>query len=190
MARWTAAGGSALDAALMTQRVKRALGELVEEGIVSNPMRGLYLLSGGDMSGRVDANGLSQLAPTDVEEDEAAAEELGAGAQVGLGSQIVYAFHLPTFEKLARAEGRDRWPTKIGYTTGPVASRMASHRTALPEEPVLSLLIHTDDAARLEKVIHGILSLRGQRSEASGGSEWFDTNADELVALHARIFAT
>lgn len=107
-----------------------------------------------------------------------------AEVEMGHGPQFVYAFYLPMYRRSAEAQGRQRWPIKIGMTTTSVAVRMAAHRTALPEFPQLGLLVRTTDAALLEKVIHGILSLRGAQTEESGGSEWFNTNLEELISIY------
>jgi hypothetical protein len=69
-------------------------------------------------------------------------------------------------------------------TTGSVAARIGSLRTAFPEVPVITLVIRTDDAAALEKVIHGVLAFRGRRSEDSPGSEWFLTDAAEIESIY------
>ena len=107
---------------------------------------------------------------------------------LGDGSQTVYAFYLPTYRDAAKAQGEDRWPIKIGMTaTGSVAARLDAHRTALPEAPVLAVRLRVDNASTVERVIHGVLALRGLRSDQAGGSEWYVTNPAEIESIYRFI---
>lgn len=72
-------------------------------------------------------------------------------------------------------------------TTGPLEARMAAHRTALPERPRVGLVLRSDNAAVLEKILHGILTLRGHRHDEASGSEWFVTNPEEIEAIYDAI---
>lgn len=104
------------------------------------------------------------------------------------GREWVYVYHLPAYAELASQRGADRWPHKIGMTTGSVESRINDQiGTALPERPQILIAHETDDAALLERVIHGIFELRGQRIDDAVGTEWFDTNADEVRSIIAFV---
>jgi hypothetical protein len=48
-------------------------------------------------------------------------------------------------------------------------------------------VIRTHDAAQLEKVMQGILGLRGQRLDSAPGAEWFLTNPSEVLDLYRLI---
>jgi hypothetical protein len=130
----------------------------------------------------------TQSDPHDVAEDAPATDLFER--EIGDGAQSVYAFYLPTFRVAAEACGEGRWPIKIGMTTASVVARMDSFRTALPEMPVLALRLRVDDASAVERVIHGVLALRGQRVEQAGGSEWFLTTPHEIEAIYNFIRST
>lgn len=187
-AEWASAGGQPMKSST-TSRVKRAMSTLVEGGVVENPVHGFYRL--------VDA--LSDDAPMEftasivghADEVDDEPEELGSPPEVSLGKgdQFVYAFYLSTYRRLAEADGQDVWPLKIGMTTTSVEQRMASHRTALPEEPSMAAVIRTGDAATLENIIQWVLTLRGRKLE-SGGSEWFLSNPGELVSIYEFVLGS
>ena len=184
---WINAGGKVTEGKTVP-RVKKALSGLMEQGIIQNPVLGFYCLIDTDAS----ESGLGKLnLPAAVEgsadeEDSAEADEvvIPVDQYVGVGKQFVYAFYLPTFRMAAESKGETRWPVKIGMTTTSVQQRVASHQTALPEIPEMAILIRSDNAALLERVIHGILTMRGRRMDESAGSEWFSTNEIELIDIY------
>ncbi len=184
--RWAEASGSPMPSTSATFKVKKALRNMQDQRIVVNPVTGYYRLADADAAAMPAVN----VEDADVLTERVEAEEVEAEdsaipeVQLGEGPQYVYAYYLPTYRRIAEKDGLDRWPVKIGMTTTSVAVRMAAHRTALPEAPRLGLIVRTDNAALLENVIHGVLSMRGARSEESGGSEWFVTNLDEVVAIY------
>ena len=185
-AEWLKAGGKPLPDAGTVSRVKKALSMLASQGIVENPIVGRYRLLDIDaLPERKEEPQQQGGAEAVIVDDELVDDDVvESESDVGTGLQSVYAFYLPTYRAAAEAAGQTRWPVKVGMTTTSVGVRMAAHRTALPEGPVLTLVVRTDNAAILERVIHGILTLRGLRSDESGGSEWFMTNAEELRAIH------
>jgi hypothetical protein len=187
---WESAGGEPVPEALANSRMKKALAMLLEQGITENPVHGYYRLRGS-------ADGIAAALPplALAYEGTGAAEEVAQleaeledssdpEMELGDGSQALYAFYLPTYRRAAEMQGHDRWPIKVGMTTTSVAVRMAAHRTALPEAPELALVVRSENSALLEKVVHGVLTLRGLRSDESGGSEWFITNPRELAAIY------
>ena len=197
---WIRNGGSPLPGASTVSRVKKALSDLLKQGVVENPMYGMYRLADselGEPSGDgatiaiVQSNpdaGVLEDSQTGVdEEDEDLSQLSAADSEIGQGSQVVYAFYLPTYRRLSEADGAEGWPIKVGMTTTSVSQRMAAHQTALPESPRLGLVIRTDSAGLLEKIIQGVLTLRGRRSEAAGGSEWFITTIDEIRDIYETI---
>jgi hypothetical protein len=59
--------------------------------------------------------------------------------------------------------------------------------TALPERPVIGLVVRTDRARDLEQAVHGVLRVRGQHRGDVPGSEWFDSNPSEVETIVALI---
>jgi len=114
-----------------------------------------------------------------TEEAQLAEKEIGAGAE------NVYVYFNPNDRKLASFEGRTVWECKVGLTRGEVSGRIKAQgtRTALSREPVIGLIIRTDDSAALEKALHNSLRLidalvpdRGKRV----GDEWFYTSPEYI----------
>lgn len=56
-------------------------------------------------------------------------------------------------------------------------------KTALPEAPVIGLIIKTNDAAILEATLHDILRLKHRDIRQRGGTEWYNTTPDEVLTL-------
>jgi hypothetical protein len=182
---WSDAGGTPTEGRTLA-RVKKALSALHEQGIVESPVLGFYCLTDSDSAVSATETVESDSALVSSGSDDLIEEpevEIPIDRFVGGGKQFVYAFYLPTFRAAAEAKGESRWPVKIGMTTTSVEQRMASHQTALPEVPEMAILIRTDNAALMERVIHGILTMRGRRMDESAGSEWFSTNDDELTEI-------
>lgn len=190
-AEWLSAGGYSIPKPKTLMRVKKALAMLQEQGIIENPTYGFYRLKDTDATIAPVPNKSTSEAVVATPGDETEFDEVDEGhapeREIGIGPQSVYAFYLPAYRRAAEQDGANRWPVKIGMTTSSVAIRMATHQTALPEIPCVALVINCDNAALLEKVLHGVLTLRGQRSDEAGGSEWFITNIDELVDIFEQV---
>lgn len=123
----------------------------------------------------------------DVESEDPNLEELDDDAELAEDPAIaeyVYVYDLPTYAEHAAVVGNDRWPHKIGYTAVSAESRIAGQvGTALPEHPRIVVTVPSDKALALEKALHAILEVRGQRITTGPGTEWFMTNPDEVRAL-------
>ncbi len=72
-------------------------------------------------------------------------------------------------------------------TTDPLERIVSQTATALPERPIIGLVIRTDKANALEKAIHAILHIRNRKLDEVRGTEWFMTNPDEVEALYLQI---
>jgi hypothetical protein len=185
-ASWESVTETALPEGCTTSRVKKALNRLANEGVLMSPIVGRYVLRGDKTNLEPRAHGaFAELDPDETNANEAEAAMFER--IVGDGNQSVYAFYLPTYRAAAEARGEDRWPIKIGMTTNNVVARIDSFRTALPEIPTLALRMRVDNATAMERVIHGILALRGQWLEHAGGSEWFLTNPHEVESIYKFI---
>jgi|GEM_PF-4238477 len=106
----------------------------------------------------------------------------------GRGLQCCYAYSFPSDIELARLKGLNKHPVKVGMTTksNPVeriTEQVQSSSTALPEKPRVLLVFYCNNAADLERNLHRELKARGEKVEGSIGTEWFETNSEELIAL-------
>jgi hypothetical protein len=104
---------------------------------------------------------------------------------VGEGQQCVYCYYLPAYKRLAEKDGEDVYSIKIGFTKdlNPDARILGQAATALPETPVIALLVRTDNAAALEKVIHANLDFKGQKIHEARGEEWYSTNVEKIKEI-------
>jgi hypothetical protein len=191
-AQWLAASGQPFTSDVMV-KVKKALNHMEQRGsVISTGAFGVWALPDEDGS-----SSLGAVAPEAVEagdsrstqgHDEDDEDEVPAQSsdliELGGGEQLVYCFYLPTYREKATHSGQDRWPIKIGRTTGSLTTRLASLSTAMPEAPVISVLIRTHNADVLEKAIQNILSFRGRWMSEAGGSEWYSTNPQEIAQIY------
>lgn len=187
-AEWRRVANGPMKTALVP-RMKKALKMLTEQRtVIPTGAYGIWALSESTHSERLTALNDAEpveLDPTDDDDDSP--ETSIADRVIGNGAQQVYCFYLAAYRDLATARGESEWPIKIGMTAGQLSSRMDTHRTALPEEPLLTLVIETDYAATLEKVLHGVLTLRGKRTNGTGGTEWFTTTPQEIEAIYHAV---
>lgn len=188
---WLEAGGALVSEELLLGRVKKALSMLKQQGTAENFQKQRWRLVPESGNVQVEPPALFETGSDDllIESDEPV-DEPPTERVIGSGTQAVYAFYLPSYKELATSRRESRWPMKIGLTTKSVAKRLDYIRTGLPEEPVVALEIWADDAATLEKALHSVLTLRGQRYDGAPGMEWFNTNADELAAIYRFIFSS
>jgi hypothetical protein len=118
---------------------------------------------------------------TDVGIKEEEAIKTVAGAvdtsdvvRVGEGSGVVYAYGFACCP--------DR--LKVGSTESDAIQRIATQiGTSTPDKPALRLEIKTNYCRALEKAIQATLESRG-RKIIGGGTEWFKTDRDEIVAIY------
>jgi hypothetical protein len=72
---------------------------------------------------------------------------------------------------------------KVGSAAGDVVQRIAQQIYAsTPDKPVLYLVYRTSRCRALERVVHGVLELRGLRIRG-GGAEWFKVTRDEVLTI-------
>ncbi|ORA06892.1 GIY-YIG nuclease family protein [Mycobacterium arosiense] len=151
--------------------VKKAFSTMSERGVAA-PSGGYGIWRFADLRGSDDV---------DLADDDVLDDAVTAGAIL---HEYLYAYDLPAYAKLARSQGSERWPHKIGMTTVDVESRIGEQvGTALPERPRIVLTHTCSDAALLEKALHATLELRGQKVSDAPGNEWYNTNADEIRLL-------
>ncbi len=111
-----------------------------------------------------------------------AVEEKEDVLTVGEGASSVYLYYFPTYRSYAELQGDESYPCKIGRTDASDPSAYINNQTgtSLPEEPVIGLIILTDDPVGKEKRMHDILDTARLRKEDAPGSEWFDTNPEQV----------
>ncbi|WP_369069262.1 GIY-YIG nuclease family protein [Kineococcus terrestris] len=174
-------------------KVKKAIEQLLEQGrIVSTPARGVYAVVDTDASSDEAASmPLPALVPVPNAEDVEDVEDVMPDSveRLGEGAETVYCCYFDIYRRHAELGGDTRWPVKIGRTALTVESRTGNARTFMPERPVTALLLRTPRAGALEKVLHGVLELRGRRFASGGGAEWFLTTPEEIADIYRAVMA-
>ncbi len=167
-------GGVGPEAQDFPRSVKKALARLQEKGEASNKSYGFWAIHKNDV-------------PTQIEEVPSElidVEKLPTHAIYGKGEFAVYCYYFPTYKMLAQTQGKNYWPCKIGRTDrDPLLRILSQSSTALPEIPFIEFVIMTHNSNLLETAIHSVLQIRGQHLKNSPGSEWFETNPDEVLEI-------
>ena len=171
-----ARGGKRAAAKDMPRSVKKALSNLQSRELAYNPSHGNWQIRSTAPSSA--APNTAMPAPDGV---TAAPEPTVPDDAIG---GTVYVYYLPAYRTASVAKGEDRWPCKIGYTTGdPLLRVLSQAATALPENPHLALVVATGEPAALEDAIHAVLSARRRKLETSPGSEWYATSPTEVIEI-------
>lgn len=113
--------------------------------------------------------------------------------EAGSGPQKVYVYFFETDRLLAGYENRSCWPCKIGHTTTSLEARIIGQNgTAMHSLPIIGLLIHTENSAWLERIIHAALRLADRTISGSRslGTEWFNTTPDAVLAWYEQFLVS
>ncbi|MFG6146818.1 GIY-YIG nuclease family protein [Halobacillus sp. B23F22_1] len=155
--------------------VKKALENMAEKEWVLNRSYGYWEVK------KENAPMIEEYMKVEVEED-IDEEEILINHVYGSGNSAVYLYYYESYKELSLLQDKRTWPCKIGRTDrDPLIRILSQASTALPETPTIDFIIKTDNASLLETTIHSILKLKGKHLENSPGSEWFDTNPEEII---------
>jgi T5orf172 domain len=156
--------------------VKKALNSLKSSGVAENPLLGFWRIKPGQHQ-------LEEVSPPDPIPDEIE-QHPQAERTIGTGDSSVYFYYYPTYRRDAENRGSEIWPCKIGRSErDPINRVYAQASTALPEAPIIGLLLRTSFPSQWEHAIHYILALRGRIVEDAPGEEWFNTSINEVVEI-------
>ncbi len=137
-------------------------------------------------------NSLDQNIETvDVSKKITVYEKLPAQKEIGKGVECIYMYYMPTYKELAELKGESVWPCKIGKTGVFAADRIKDQgaTTAFAETPVLALVINTNHASMLERVIHSSLSILNLKLNGPG-SEWYSTSPEIVESWYCAYMET
>ena len=109
----------------------------------------------------------------------------------GDGQYKVCAWCLPLYRKHPNPNGCYR--IKIGYAESEgVIERLGSDTKAnLPEIPDYLLCFRSekkDEARILEKTLHNTLEMRQKKIKDNFGTEWFQTNPEEIIEIYEFVY--
>lgn len=117
---------------------------------------------------------------------------------LGKGSQEVYCYYYRAYREnavLTKIDpvwkmdiGKILWECKIGEThEQDTPTRVRQQIGVPPEQPVIALILKTDDSQRLENMIHEILKFWDREIPEAQGKEWFLTFPDEVEHIYQEI---
>lgn len=175
-------GGAAPSGGSAVSATKKALNTLTEAGRVEPAGVPGFWRVGEPTIGSIDRLVANEPSAEGVEPSPSS---LDPSVVHGDGPEAVYAYSFPAYVQLARLDGDSRHPIKIGMTAGDVEARIASQvGTGLPEPPSLLLVLRVESARLVERILHDVLTLRGQQIATAPGAEWFTTTIDELLEIN------
>jgi hypothetical protein len=99
--------------------------------------------------------------------------------------QTVYVYYYPAYKELAELKGEKAWRCKIGRTDSadPIFRIEDQTKTHIQEKPLVPLMIRTSNSYLLEKMIHDFLKFRDMKCRDSIGTEWYNTNPNEVEEI-------
>ena len=98
--------------------------------------------------------------------------------EVGAGNESVYVYYFESQKGEA-----DSWPCKVGRSRGCPENRIKQQQASMMEEPVIGLIIWTENSRLDEAIIHNELS---ENKVESFGKEWFYTKPGDIESLYIK----
>jgi hypothetical protein len=185
---------------------KRALAELKNDGRIFSPQPKYWQIRDSDtqLEAQVEGELDDEIDDDNDEGDDDEGDEslevmevdTAAGIKIermiGEGAESVYVYYHDVYAEIAKRDGLAVWECKVGSTTSAVDNRIIGQGalTCFPRPPIIGLVIRTDNARSLERLLHSALTLAGKRITAGGGSEWFLTSPDHLERWHEAYLGT
>ena len=93
--------------------------------------------------------------------------------EFGSGSQFIYVYYFPS-----QAANKYQWPCKIGKTRSNPVKRIKHQHASMQEEPVIGLMIRTNNCDRDEVILHTVLR---EHKLSTFGDEWFKINPNVVL---------
>ena len=157
--------------------LKKALNRLIDEGRINRLVLGLCALAINESRGGADEQ-------IGVGEPEKAKKLLTPEETIeGSGDELVYVYFNEADRKLAKHDGRNWWPCKVGFTAASLTTRILGQglSTSMARLPTVGLVIKTDDGRGLERAIHFALDEAKMQIDDALGNEWFETSPKRIL---------
>ena len=107
---------------------------------------------------------------------------------IGSGRNSVYLYYDQQKRDNAESKDENTWECKIGMTVQELHIRIYQQADTVPAERFkLGLHIKTDRPEEIERIIHGILKVRGKHISDAPGTEWFLTSPSEVEEIYEFI---
>lgn len=163
-------GGSPSSARDPRKETAKALSALRDNGYYTQPSPGLWRRT-------------VKPGPNDDDLEDNVDENI-AEISVGEGSQCVYAWYLPTYREMASIKNEKTYPMKVGRSRNLAIERIAESIGYTPETFALGFMILTDSPEDWEKLLHSLLNLKNRHIDKAHGTEWYQTNPEELKRIY------
>lgn len=106
--------------------------------------------------------------------------------KIGYGSDYVYIVYSKAMRLEAILKGEEIWPLKVGKTNN-LKRRIVQLSESGPNSLIIGLVIRSDNAIALEKIIHKKLTMRGQAIEMAHRQEWFKSNLSQIKNIYYQL---
>jgi hypothetical protein len=167
----------------ITSAIKKALQNLKKLGLADNPGLAQWKFQANDLNNKIENVPIEKPTIKESKKQKRYAEKI-----IGEGEECVYIYYLEAYKKLALINSDKVWECKIGMSEADPIDRILSQAsTALPERPVIGLIIKTNEARQLEKVFHSILTFIRAKKENIPGQEWYITSPDKVEEIYNLI---
>ncbi len=162
--------------------IKSALKSMKESGVAENVELGFwYILQ------KANPEPHTESLQSPKTKEELVNPDLDSIKTIGAGKNSVYLYYYPTYRSFAESQGETDWPCKIGKSESidPAIRINSQTATALPENPVVGLIIRTDSPDTIEWAIHEFLG--NKHMQNAPGKEWFMTHPNEVQEIHEKV---
>ncbi len=168
-----------------SQCIKAALRKMKKLGLAENAYYAHWRIAHTPEYSKTEVNESTQITQIPHAKPDQSQSTIEA-ITIGAGNGAVYLYYYPRDKK--RARSKQIFECKVGMTESRVNvnSRVKSQSTTgIYESPEIGLIIQTNTPRELEKMIHGILEMKGRRVDTSGnGKEWFMTSPTEVAGIY------
>ena len=103
--------------------------------------------------------------------------------ELGNGNNWVYCFYFRGDQNRAISNNKWCWKCNIGRTSNNPFDRIRTQTMGTAENPIIPLLIQTDDEQALESHIHNTLKTRGRYLQNTNTNEDFLTCPSEIAQI-------
>ncbi len=180
-------GGLPGNAENMHDVVKKAMRHMKKNGLATFISKGIWQIGVSNPDDLDDENDTDD--GDDADDEDTITEEIASPGLwpspriVGTGAEAIYIYYFPEYKKQAIARNERSWRCKIGRSTRDAMDRIRQQvTTSMPEFPETTVFL-TEKSGDLEKALHAVLTLRGQKALDTPGNEWFVTSPEEVLEL-------
>ncbi len=107
--------------------------------------------------------------------------------ELGSGGEWVYCFYFPQNQRLAIRGSIWLWKCNVGHTKRDPFERIQEQTLSAAEDPIIPLLIRTEDATTLEREVHDKLKTEGKHLSDTNTTEDFLTSPSDVAKIYFKL---